>query len=177
MTYTVRQSGLAHLFIASTNSAPLWFLIRIYLGYEWFTAGWEKVTNPAWFGSGAGATLHGFITGALGKTAGAHPDVQTWYASFLQSMVLPHVVAWSNVVTVGELAVGVGLIVGLLTGVAAFFGFFMNLNYLLAGTVSMNPVLLALSLPLMLAWRVGGYWGLDRYVLPRLYPHATLRSS
>lgn len=174
--YTVEQSAFAHFFTASTKSAPLWLIIRLYLGYEWFMAGWGKVVNPAWFGSDAGASLRGFVNGAIAKTACApnvaaaacHPDVQMWYASFLQSTVLPHVVVWSNAVAIGEVLVGVGLIVGLFTGAAAFFGGFMNLNFLLAGTVSVNPVLLILALPLMLAWRVAGYWGLDRYAMPFL---------
>ncbi len=149
-------------------SAPLWLVVRLYLGYEWLTAGYDKILNPAWFGTGAGAALRGFVQGALTKTTGAHPDVQLWYASFLQSAVLPHPVLWSNAVALGELLVGLGLIVGLFTGCAAFFGFFMNFNYLLAGTVSMNPIMLMLALGIMTAHRVAGSWGLDRYAQPAL---------
>lgn len=179
MNYTIEQSPLAHLFFSSRKSAPLWFLVRIYVGYEWILAGWGKVTNPAWFGSGAGAALNGFVQGALHKTAYycapapavCHADVAGWYASFLQSAVLPHLVIWSNAVAVGEILVGLGLIVGVVTGIAAFFGFFMNLNFLMAGTVSINPQLLILGLGIMLAWRVAGDFGGDRYVLPWLRRH------
>ena len=161
---TIRQSAFSYFFTTSTASAPLWFIVRLYLGYEWFMAGWEKIINPVWFGTGAGAALQGFVQGSLAKTAGAHPDVSGWYAAFLQSAVLPHLMVWSNFVAIGEIIVGIGLIVGLCTGVMAFFGFFMNLNYMLAGTVSTNPVLLVLALGLMLAHRVAEYWGLSRYV-------------
>ena len=164
--YTVRQSAFTHFFTASSASAPFWFVVRIYLGWEWLMAGYEKLINPAWFGTGAGAALNGFVQGALGKTGGVHPDVSMWYASFLQSAVLPHLVFWSNAVTVGEILVGLGLIVGLCTGVAAFFGSFMNLNYLFAGTVSTNPLMLVLGLGIMLAYRIAGLWGLDRYARP-----------
>ena len=136
--HTVEQSAFTYFFTTNTKSAPFWLIVRLYLGYEWLTAGLDKVMNPAWFGSDAGAALNSFVQGSLGKTGGAHPDVQMWYASFLKSMVLPHLVTWSNLVTVGEVLVGVGLIIGLFTGVAAFFGFFMNLNFMLAGTVSIN---------------------------------------
>lgn len=166
--YTIKQSALAHFFTVNSASAPLWFIIRIYLGYEWLMAGWEKVLNPAWFGGNAGAALNGFVQNALGKTVGAHPDVQMWYASFLQNAVLPHLVGWSNAVTLGEIAIGIGLIVGLFTYAAAFFGFFMNLNFLLAGTVSVNPIWLVLALGIMLAHRAAGQWGLDRYAMPFL---------
>ncbi|MEK7604289.1 MAG: DoxX family membrane protein [Patescibacteria group bacterium] len=167
-TYSVEQSRIIHFFTASTMSAPLWLLVRLYLGYEWFIAGWEKVINPVWFGPSAGAAVQGFVKGALTKTTGLHPDVSMWYASFLQNMVLPNATAWSNAVAVGEVLVGLGLIVGLFTGIAAFFGFVMNMSYLLAGTVSMNPVMLFLALLLMAAWRVAGYWGLDRFAQPMI---------
>lgn len=175
MNYTIEQSPLAHFFFSSKKSALLWLVIRIYVGYEWIVAGYEKVINPAWFGSGAGAALNGFIQGALHKTAtfcdplkACHPDVQSWYASFLQSAVLPHVVVWSNAIAVGEVLVGIALILGIVVGIAAFFGGFMNLNFLMAGTVSINPQLLVLEIFLVLAWRVAGYFGGDRYVLPHL---------
>jgi uncharacterized membrane protein YphA (DoxX/SURF4 family) len=85
--------------------------------------------------------LGGFIQGALHKTGGAHPDVQGWYAGFLQNIVLTHVHTWSHLVAYGELLVGLALTIGFLTGIAAFCGLFINLNYLLAGTVSTNPIL------------------------------------
>lgn len=172
-----RPGAITRFFTANTASAPFWLIVRLYLGYEWFMAGWEKVINPVWFGTGAGAALQGFLQGSLAKTAGAHPDVSGWYAAFLQSAVAPHLVAWSNFVAVGEVIVGLMLILGLCTGVFAFFGFFMNLNYLLAGTVSTNPVLLVLALGLMLANRVAGYWGLDRFIRRPLFRGSTIRSS
>ena len=168
MKYTIGQFRFSHFFTAHKASAPLWFIVRLYVGYEWLMAGWEKVMSPVWFGAGAGAALKGFVQGALAKTGGAHPDVSLWYAAFLQSVVLPHAAAWSNIVAVGEVLVGLGLVIGLATGIAAFFGFFMNLNYLLAGAVSTNPTLLVLALCLILARRVAGEWGLDRYARPFL---------
>ena len=165
-TYTIEQPRFTHFFTADSASAPFWLVVRLYLGYGWLMAGWDKVMNPAWFGNDAGAAIQGFVQGALGKTAGAHPDVQMWYASFLQSAVLSYPAAWANAIAVGEVLVGLGLIVGLFTGLAAFFGFFMNLNFLLAGTVSVNPIWLVLALGIMLAHRVAGHWGLDRYAKP-----------
>lgn len=167
--YTLQQSSLPHLLFTSRESAPLWFIVRLYVGYEWLIAGIDKVLNPAWFGSGAGAALNGFVQGALGKTGGAHPDVQMWYAGFLKGAVLPHLISWSNAIAVGEVLVGVGLILGAVVGVAAFFGAFMNLNFMLAGTVSINPILFTLSIFLVLAWRAAGYWGADRYILSHLH--------
>jgi thiosulfate dehydrogenase [quinone] large subunit len=169
MSYvTIEESPLSKFLFSNTKTAWFWLIVRVYVGWQWFHAGFEKVMNPAWIGPGAGTAMQGFINGALMKTAGAHPDVAGWYAWFLQNMVLPHIGAWSYAITFGELLVGIGLIVGAFTGIAAFFGLFMNLNYLLAGTVSTNPILFTLSVGIMLAWRVAGYIGVDRFLLPRL---------
>ena len=108
------------------------------------------------------------ITKSVAKTQGAHPDVQGWYGWFLSAVVLPHTAFWSYIVTFGEISVGIALILGLFTGIAAFFGTTMNASYLLAGTVSTNPILFAFGSLLVLAWKTAGWWGLDRYVLQHL---------
>jgi thiosulfate dehydrogenase [quinone] large subunit len=42
------------------------------------------------------------------------------------------------------------------------------MSFLLAGSASTNPVMFTLAVGLMLAWRVAGYYGVDRWLLPRL---------
>jgi thiosulfate dehydrogenase [quinone] large subunit len=152
----------------STNWSWLWLIVRLYVGWTWLKAGWGKVTNPAWVGSQAGTALSGFVNNALTKASGEHPDVQSWYAAFLHSVVLPYTGVWSHLVAFGETLVGIGLILGAFAGIAAFFGIAMNLNYLMAGAVSVNPILLMLSIFLVLAWKTAGWWGLDRWLLPAL---------
>jgi hypothetical protein len=44
----------------------------------------------------------------------------------------------------------------------------MNMSFLLAGSASSNPIVFTLAVGLMLAWKVAGYYGVDRYLLPRL---------
>ena len=44
----------------------------------------------------------------------------------------------------------------------------MNMSFLLAGSASTNPIMFTLAVGLMLAWKVAGYYGLDRYLLPLL---------
>lgn len=162
------ESPLSRFFFSDTRSSLLWLLIRLYVGYEWLAAGWQKIFDPAWTGPQSGSILSVFLNGALQRTAGAHPDVSGWYAAFLQNAVLTHPALFAHIVAYGEFAVGLALIAGLFTGIAAFFGLFMNMNYLLAGTVSTNPILFVLSIGLMFGWKVSGYIGLDRFVLPEL---------
>lgn len=165
----IEESPFSHFVLADTRMAWFWLVVRLYLGWEWLSAGWDKIHNSAWAGGSAGSALTGFVNGALQKTGGAHPDVQWWYAWFLEHAVLSHVTIWSNCVAYGEFLVGVALILGFLTGIATFFGMFMNLNYMLAGTVSVNPVWFTVSIGLILAWRISGYIGLDYYILPLLH--------
>ena len=180
----VPEPPTARFLFADTRMAWFWLIVRVYVAYEWFTAGWEKLTgtsiNITTFGKSTGSAwvfnnlpankqvMYFFATSAAKQATGAHPAVQQWYANFLTSFVAPYPVFWSYLITFGELAVGLGLLVGCLTGIAAFFGLVMNFNYLLAGAVSTNPILGFLALMLILAWRIAGYYGVDRYLLPLL---------
>ncbi len=59
-----------------------------------------------------------------------------------------------------------GLSLGGLTGLFAFGGVFLNANFVLAGALGPNPVLIVLGTLLVLAWRNAGWVGLDRWLLP-----------
>lgn len=165
---SIEDSPVARSLFGDVRWAWIWLILRVYIGWEWFQAGWGKLHNPAWTGSKAGAALSGFVSGALAKTTGEHPDVQGWYAWFLQHIVQANPVLWSYLVSWGETLVGIALILGIFTGIAAFFGSFMNVSYLFAGAVSTNPLMFIIATWLVLAWKTAGWIGLDRWVLPAL---------
>ena len=162
------EPNISKFLFASKYMAIFWTVVRIYLGYLWLSAGLGKVTNPAWVGPEAGGAVTGFLTRALTLTTGDHPSVQGWYAWMIERIFLPNAVVMSHLVAFGEVLVGIALILGLLTGISAFLGGLMNASFLLAGTVSTNPVMFILATWLVLAWRVAGYYGLDFFVLPKL---------
>jgi thiosulfate dehydrogenase [quinone] large subunit len=164
----IEEPPVTRALFGGTRWAWIWLILRLYVGYEWLSAGYGKITNPAWTGATAGSALGGYIKNAITLASGAHPAVQSWYADFMQTVILPNATAWGYVVAFGETLVGVGLILGVFTGIAAFFGGFMNWNYLMAGSVSINPVLLPLEVLLLLAWRTAGWWGVDRWLLPSM---------
>lgn len=161
------EPSIGKFFLASAGSAPMWFVVRMEVGSEWLLAGWEKIKSPSVWGT-SGVAIKGFVAGALAQTTGPNPAVQGWYAWFLQHIVQPNPSLWSFLITYGEFAVGVGVLLGVLTGIAAGFGVLMNLNYLLAGTVSINPVLGMFGLFLVFSWRVCGWIGGDHWLLPAL---------
>jgi thiosulfate dehydrogenase (quinone) large subunit len=148
--------------------AIFWLPIRFFVGREWFSAGVHKVTDPAW--TDGGAAVRGFWERAVTIPAEGRPPITyDWYRQFLQYMLdnnwnafFGPLIAW------GEVLVGVGLLVGALVGIAAFFGTVMNVSFMLAGTASSNPVLFGIGVFLVLAWKVAGFWGLDRWLLPAL---------
>jgi thiosulfate dehydrogenase [quinone] large subunit len=149
-------------------AAWLWLPIRVWLGWQWLKAGWEKLINPAWLQTGAG--LKGFLMGAAAASANGKPVIHyAWYSDFLKLLVSSGSYVWmAKLVSVGETLVGIALILGIFTGFAAFFGGFMNFNYLMAGAVSVNPMFLVLSVTLILAWKVSGYIGVDYFLVPRV---------
>lgn len=150
------------------QSGWLWLIVRLYLGKIWILAGYEKLMNPTWIGGEAGGGIMRFVTGALAKTSGPYPDVTGWYAWFLTHFVLTAPVFWSYLITFGEIAVGLGLIFGVLTTFATAGGLLMNFNFLLSGTVSINPIMILLGIPLLLAYRVSGNIGIEKWLFAYL---------
>ena len=59
----ISDPPLARLLFSSTRLSWLWLIIRVYLGWEWLTAGWGKFNNPAWLQTGD--ALKGFWTAAF----------------------------------------------------------------------------------------------------------------
>ena len=156
----------AKFLFGNPKTAMVWLIARIYIGWIWLESGFGKFKNENWIGDNPGTALKGFIQGAIEKAEGVHPVVQSWYADFLQNFVLTHPVFWSYLIVWGELLIGAALILGIFTGIAAFFGAFMNFNFLLAGSVSSNPIMFILTIGIILAWKVAGYFGLDYFALP-----------
>jgi len=160
---------IANALFNSTRWSWLWLIARLYLGYSWLTSGLGKLSNPAW--TQTGAALKGFWTNAvlIPEPPGRPAISFDWYRSFLQAMLDSGAYTWfSKLIIAGELLVGIALILGIFTGIAAFFGGFLNWNFMMAGSASTNPLLFVISILLILAWKTAGWLGLDRWVLPAL---------
>jgi thiosulfate dehydrogenase [quinone] large subunit len=164
----VQDPPIAQFLFQNTKASVIWLIVRLYVGYTFLNAGWHKLQDPGWMGTGD--KILGFWTGALGDAPNGKPIIVfDWYRGFIQFLVDSGTYPWfAKLIVFGELAVGLGLIVGGLVGVAAFFGALMNINFLLAGTVSVSPILFLLEVLLILAWKNAGYLGVDRYLLPAL---------
>ena len=164
----IQDPPIAKFLFQNTLASWLWLVVRVFAGWQYLDAGWHKLNTPAWV-DGSGQAILGFWKGALAVNNGKPVITYDWYRNFIQFLVDTNSAGWfSYVIVGGEIAVGLGLILGAFVGVAAFSGLLMNMAFLLAGTVSTNPVLAALGMLLILAWKNAGYVGLDRYFLPLL---------
>ncbi|MFB3160953.1 DoxX family membrane protein [Neobacillus sp. 179-J 1A1 HS] len=141
-------------------SAAILTIIRLYLGYSWFTAGFHKLTG--------GFDASGFLKGATANPVKG-PDgtmVYAWYVDFLKHFALPNIDVFNTIVPWGETLIGLGLLLGCLTTAAMFFGLVMNFSFFLAGTVSHNPTDILLGFIILTAGYNAGRYGLDRWVVP-----------
>ncbi len=154
------------LLLGNVYFALFWLPIRLFIGREWLAAGEHKVRDDAWMDGGV--ALQGYWERIVAVPDEGRPAITySWYRDFIQYMLDNGWYTWfAKIVAVGEVLIGVALIIGILVGIVAFFGTFMNFNFMLAGTASTNPVLFGFSVFLILAWKVAGYWGVDRYLLP-----------
>jgi thiosulfate dehydrogenase (quinone) large subunit len=163
----IEEPAFSRWLFGSSKAAWIWLVVRLWLGYEWLHAGWEKVRSPAWMENGK--ALQGFAAGAIASSKDPeHPQVAYgWWVSFL-NWVSDNAVWMAKLVAVGEVIIGIALILGLFTGIFAFLGVVLNFSFVFSGSAGVNPLFIILGLLLVLAWRNAGWYGLDRFVLPKL---------
>jgi len=157
-------------FITKLFNNPLagliWLPIRVWIGWQWLEAALHKFESPAWMQTGA--ALKGFWAGAVAVSAtGTTPIHYVWYREFLQFLLNVQAYTWfAKLVPVGEFLVGVTMILGIFTGFSALVGGFMNFNFMMAGSASVNPMFFALCVLLVAGWKVSGYFGADFFLFP-----------
>ena len=164
----IEGPAFARFLTSNSRAGLVWLPVRIFLGFAWLEAGLHKATGGGWLDGGS--ALAGFWKGAVAMPEGGRPPITyDWYRDFINFLLNGGHQTWfAPLVVFGEIAIGVALLFGVLTGFAAFFGAFMNMSFLLAGSASTNPVMFALAIGLILSWKVAGYYGVDRWLLPRL---------
>ena len=149
-------------------------MLRVVVGAWFLKAVWTKLTLAYAFGvipyPAVSPRFLGFQPKRVAEFAAGNPV--DFYKQFLEHTILPNAKLWASLQAYAEAAVGVGLVLGFLTGLSALVGLFLTLNYGLA-TQWMSfgqqgfHVLLTTSMVIFLAARAGRAWGIDRLILMR----------
>lgn len=161
----VQDPPLVQTLFTDPRAGWLWLLPRLWLGWQWIHASQGKITNPKWVVTGE--ALQGFWLNAVKIPEQGRPPISfDWYRTFIQLLLDTQSYTWfAKMVAYGELLIGIALIVGAFTGIAAFFSGFMNWNFMMAGSASTNPMLFTVAVALILAWKVSGTIGADFLLL------------
>jgi thiosulfate dehydrogenase [quinone] large subunit len=132
-----------------------WLAMRVWLGAMWIEAGYEKLwgNESAGFMHHNGAGVAGFA--AHGKAA------YSWWGTFLHSFVVPNS-GWIGVlVSVAEFAIGLALVAGLFTRLAALGSLLLLFTYVMSGTASVCAFYALFAIVILTMWRTASWIGAD----------------
>lgn len=154
------RGGLSGLVKHAAVRVSLFWLaiLRVFLGIEWLISGIGKIRD-------------GFLVSADKLVSGSSlvpmgPGTPAWYEWIMETVVFPRALFFQWVVTLTELALGLALVFGLFTVLAALGSIAMNVNFALAGSGG-NIWFVMVSIALL--GGAGRAFGLDYYVMPALW--------
>jgi thiosulfate dehydrogenase [quinone] large subunit len=139
----------------SKVAAVVWLAMRVWLGIMWIQAGWAKL-----WGAENSAFLHHDGSGVAGFAAHGKP-AYTWWGSFLHSFVVPNS-GWIGIlVAVAEFAIGIALVAGIFTRVAALGSLALLFTYVMSGTASVCAFYALFAIVILTMWRTSSWIGFD----------------
>lgn len=154
-------------------------LLRVVVGAWFVKAVWTKLAVG--FAGGVlpypmvSPRFIGFHPKRVAEFAAGNPV--GWYKDFLEQTVLPHAALFATLQVVGEVAVGIGLVLGLLTRLTGLVGLYLAANFGLASQwMSFGQqgfhLLLVTSMVIFIGAGAGRAWGLDALLRRRSGPRA-----
>lgn len=140
--------------------------LRVFLGVTFVYAGLDKLTDSA-FMSATG-------TGSIGELMSSVRDTSA--IPSLVDLALKNPEGFGYAIAFGELAVGVGTLLGLLTRLAALGGALISLSLWLTVSWQTDPYYYGNDLPYMFCWvplvlAGAPYWSLDTMIRHRRHEH------
>jgi thiosulfate dehydrogenase [quinone] large subunit len=172
------NGGFFSSFFHEKTYLGFFVLLRFYVGYKFLNAGLNKYLHGYLNPSGE-TPLKGVLQNWLsGSPPMSPPMPEGWFRSFIDGIVLPNAHTFGILVTLGEMAAGALLILGLATRFAGVLGAFLAANFFLAtahaagATGTVNQLFVILNL-LLAAAAAGRAWGVD-YYLHRAWPKLPL---
>ncbi|HUZ83285.1 MAG TPA: DoxX family membrane protein [Gaiellales bacterium] len=149
---------------------------RLFVGWEFLYAGWLKASD-GWYTQSTGTNeVKGVLTGAISQSHASaqvpFPAVSHWFAWTADNVFIPRADLIGYLVVTGELAVGIGLILGLFLRLSSFFGVTLNALFMFAGALGAGlglEMIIPGMLVLLGAATAIHAVSVDRYLLPRLH--------
>jgi thiosulfate dehydrogenase [quinone] large subunit len=117
--------------------------LRLFLGITFVYAGVQKLTDPQFFNPSA----IGFIGKQIIAFAHGSP-----IHNFLLQVALPHATLFGELVAFGEIAIGIGTLLGFLFRPAAFFGMLLSLMFFLSASWHVYPYFYGADIVFFFAW-------------------------
>jgi thiosulfate dehydrogenase [quinone] large subunit len=135
--------------------ALAWTAMRVWLGIMWIQAGKAKLwgSESAGFMHHNGAAVAGFAT--HGTAA------YTWWHSFLTGVVIPNSGAIGVLVAVAEFAIGIALVLGVFTRLAALGSLALLFTYVMSGTASVCAFYALFAIVILTMWKTASWLGID----------------
>lgn len=140
--------------------------LRLFLGITFVYAGIQKLTDPQYFNPAA----RGYISKQIIAFATGSP-----LHYFLIRYAVPHAHLFGALVAYGEIAIGLGTLVGLLLRPAAFFGLLLSITFFLTATWHVYPYFYGADIVFIFCWMTlilagplhSGLPSLDALLVPR----------
>jgi thiosulfate dehydrogenase [quinone] large subunit len=117
--------------------------LRLFLGITFVYAGIQKLTDPQFFNPSAA----GFIGKQIIAFAHGSP-----IHNVLLHIALPHAILFGALIALGEIAIGIGTLLGLLFRPAAFFGMLLSLMFFLSASWHVYPYFYGSDIVFFFAW-------------------------
>ena len=117
--------------------------LRLFLGITFLYAGIQKLTDPQFFNPSA--------TGFIGKQIMAFAHGSPIH-NVLLHVALPHAVFFGALIALGEIAIGIGTLLGFLFRPAAFFGMLLSLMFFLSASWHVFPYFYGADIVFFFAW-------------------------
>jgi len=121
-----------------------WVLLpmRLFLGITFIYAGLQKLADPQFFNPAA--------RGYIGKQIIAFATGSPLHDILIR--LVPHAAFFGALVAYGEIAIGLGTLLGLLFRSAAFFGILINLAFFLSATWHVYPYFYGSDIVFIFSW-------------------------
>lgn len=126
-------------------------LLRVGAGFYILMQGYEKLTG-------------GFAIDGLVSVIRDNQDSPAWYKALFEIVIAHNLELFKWAVQLGEIAIGLGLILGVMSYTASAFGVFIMVNYILADMIFTYPLQLVVFVILLMNRRTLEHISLNHFI-------------